>query len=112
MATTRVMTTVLPYSVDPNSSFHVSLFFSHRLVGGGKLADYPAMVNWVKSLKAGTTTFTLHTDTLDPVRCTPSLDATSESAWEIAFPGDTAASDYPEPDVLQPDWKTYPANRT
>jgi hypothetical protein len=112
MATTRLMTTVLPYSVDPNGTFHVSLFFSHRLVGGGKLADYPAMVNWVKSLKAGTTKFTLHTDTLDPVRCTPLLGAASESAWEIAFPGDTAASDYPEPDVLQPDWNTFPANRT
>lgn len=112
MATTRVMTTVLPYSVDPNSSFHVSLFFSHRLVGGGKLADYPAMVNWVESLKAGTTNFVLHTDTLDPVRCTPLLGATSESAWEIAFPGDTAVAAYPEPDVLQPDWKTFPASRT
>ena len=112
MATTRMMTTVLPHSVDPSDTFHVSLFFSHRLVGGGKLADYPAMVNWVKSLKAGTTTFTLHTDTLDPVRCTPLLDAASETAWEIAFPGDTAATDFPDRDVLQPDWKTFPANRT
>lgn len=112
MATTRVMTTVLPYSVDPQGTFHVSLFFSHRLVSGGKLADYPAMVNWVKSLKAGTTNFALHTDNLDPVRCTPLLGATSESAWEIAFPGDTAVADYPEPDVLRPDWRTFPANRT
>ena len=41
MATTRVMTTVLPYSVDPADPFHVSLFFSHRLDGGGTLARLP-----------------------------------------------------------------------
>ena len=28
MPTTRVMTTVLPYSVDPADPFHVSLFFT------------------------------------------------------------------------------------
>ncbi|WP_454788050.1 hypothetical protein [Mycolicibacterium lutetiense] len=109
--TTRVMTTVLPYSVDPDGTFHVSLLFSHRLTGSAKLSDYPAMVNWVKSLKAAT--FTLHTDALDPVRCTPLLGVTDESVWLKAFPADTTTvAGFPNPDVTQNDWKSYPAHRT
>ena len=60
MATTRLMTTVLPWSVDPAAPFHLSLYFSHRLEGAGHLADYPAMVNWVETLENAT--FALRTD--------------------------------------------------
>lgn len=109
--TTRVMTTVLPYSVDPNGTFHVSVLFSHRLAGSTKLSDYPAMVNWVKSLE--TATFTLHTDALDPVRCTPLPGGRDENVWLKAFPADTTTvADFPNPTVTQNDWKSYPAHRT
>ncbi|OLO99261.1 hypothetical protein BVU76_26575 [Mycolicibacterium porcinum] len=111
MATTRVMTTVLPYSFDSDSTFHASVLFSHRLSGSEKLSDYPAMVNWVKSVRAAK--FTLHTDVLDPVRCEPQLDVTDENVWKKAFPADsTTVRAFPNPDVTQNDWKSYPAHRT
>ncbi|OBF32986.1 hypothetical protein A5724_20370 [Mycobacterium sp. ACS1612] len=118
MATTRVMTTVLPFSVDANDPFHVSLYFSHRLEGGGTLADYPAMVNWVKVLREAT--FRLHTDSsLSEIDCTPLLDPDPdpsivppvESAWITAFPPTTQIRDFPKPTVTQNSWRSFPANR-
>ena len=94
MPTTRVMTTVLPYSVDPADPFHVSLFFSHRLDGGGTLCDYPTMLNWVAALRGAT--FRLHTDaSATAIACTPLLAPLSESAWRTAFPATTADSPLP-----------------
>jgi hypothetical protein len=111
MATTRLMTTVLPYSVDPADRFHVSLFFSHRLDGGGTLSQYPAMVNWVSAVKSAT--FSLRTDrSANPIQCTPLLQATSENAWTTAFPPTTKVRDYPKPKVTDADWHSFPAHRT
>ncbi|WP_431965988.1 hypothetical protein [Nocardia sp. bgisy134] len=118
MATTRVMTTVLPYSVDPNDPFHISLYFTHRLEGGGTLADYAVMVNWVKSLREAT--FRLHTDSSpSAISCTPLLNPDpdprivppSESAWATAFPASTKVRDFPKPVVTETPWRSYPANR-
>ena len=76
MPTTRVMTTVLPYSVDPADPFHVSLFFSHRLDGGGTLGDYPTMLNWVAALRGAT--FRLRTNaSAAAIACTPLLAPTA-----------------------------------
>jgi hypothetical protein len=111
MATTRLMATVLPYSVDPADPFHVSVFISHRLGDGGTLVDYPAMVNWVKTLKAATITLRSAEAGATPIPCTAQLGKTSESAWETAFPPDTAVVDYPEPKPSGQDWKSFPANR-
>ncbi|WP_131813998.1 hypothetical protein, partial [Mycolicibacterium fortuitum] len=111
--TTRVMTTVLPYSVDPNGTFHVSVLFSHRLTGSAKLSDYPAMVNWVTSLTAPTTKFSLRIDNGETVGCTPLFGATDKSVWANAFPAaTTAVADFPNPTVTQNEWKSYPAHRT
>lgn len=111
--TTRVMTTVLPYSVDPNGTFHVSVLFSHRLAGSAKLSDYPAMVNWVTSLTAPTTKFSLRIDNGETVGCTPLFGATDKSVWANAFPAaTTAVADFPNPTVTQNEWKSYPAHRT
>jgi hypothetical protein len=119
MATTRVMTTVLPYSVDPGDPFHVSLFFSHRLEGGGTLVDYPVMQDWVTALRGAT--IRLHTDSSPtPIVCTPLLTPNGdtrivvpdENAWRTAFPGTTAVHDYPQPTVTNVPWNSYPANRT
>ena len=119
MPTTRVMTTVLPYSVDPADPFHVSLFFSHRLDGGGTLGDYPTMLNWVAALRSAT--FRLRTNaSAAAIPCTPLLAPTgnprivapSESAWQTAFPATTAVRDYPKPKVTDVPWNSYPAHRT
>lgn len=119
MATTRLMTTVLPYSVDPADPFHVSLFFSHRLEGGGTLGDYPVMANWVKALRDAT--IRLRADvSATPIACTPLLAPTgdtrivvpSETAWQAAFPATTTVADYPKPKVTDVPWNSFPAHRT
>lgn len=119
MPTTRVMTTVLPYSVDPTDPFHVSLFFSHRLDGGGRLGDYPIMQNWVQALRGATIRLRTDTSAL-PIACTPLLTpngspriiAPNESAWQTAFPATTAVRDYPTPKVTGVPWNSFPAHRT
>lgn len=111
--TTRVMTTVLPYSFASDSKFHVSVLFSHRLAGSAKLSDYPAIVKWVKSLNAATTKFTLHINDGVTVLCTPQLGVTKQSIWEQAFPADsTTVAPFPDPNVTQNRWESYPAHRT
>src|SRR5688572_920019 len=113
------MTTVLPYSVDPADPFHVSLFFSHRLEGGGTLADYPVMQNWVKALREAT--IRLRTNaSATPIACTPLLAPTgddriivpSEAARQTAFPATTTVADYPKPNVTGVPWNSFPAHRT
>ncbi len=111
MATTRLMTTVLPYSVDTRDEYHVSLFISHRLDGGGQLSDYAAMINWVKTLKNAEITLRSVEAGANPIPCTPLLDKASESAWKTAFPGDTKVRSYPEPKPSSETWNSFPANR-
>ncbi|MEV6426250.1 hypothetical protein [Nocardia sp. NPDC051463] len=119
MATTRVMTTVLPYSVDPADPFHVSLFFSHRLEGGGRLGDYPVMLNWVATLRTARIRLLADTSVV-PIACTPLLAPTgdprivppNDTAWQTAFPATTAVRDYPRPTLTDVPWNSYPAHRT
>lgn len=112
MATTKLMTTVLPFSVGATAPFHVSLFFAHRLEGGGTLSDYQPMVNWVNTLTQHATSFSLRTDTsADPIPCTLQLQDASADAWKAAFPGGTKVRDYPTPTVSTDGWKSFPANR-
>jgi hypothetical protein len=113
MPTTRIMTTVLPHSVDPNAKFHLSLFFSHRLDGNGQLSGYEPMINWVKTLKnaLANAPIRLHTDaSANAIPCTPLLQATSETAWLTTFPATTEIRNYPKPQVTNNDWITFPAH--
>jgi hypothetical protein len=106
MPTTRFMTTVLPHSADPTAAFHLSLFFSHRLDGGGTLSAYKPMVNWVTTLKGAK--IELHADAnLIPHTV---LQAADEEAWPKAFPGTTEVREYPKPKVADATWNTFPAN--
>jgi hypothetical protein len=110
MATTRLMTTVLPHSADPAETFHLSLYFTHRLEGSGHLTDYAPMVNWVHTLQSATVT--LHTDnSAAPIACTPQLQAASENAWRTTFPPQTEVRDFAKPTVSTAQWKTFPASK-
>ena len=111
MATTRLMTTVLPHSVDSADTFHVSLFISHRLDGGGQLSDYAAMINWVKTLKNAKITLRSVEAGATEIPCTPLLDKASEDAWKTAFPEYTKVVSYPEPKPSSATWHSFPANR-
>lgn len=116
MPTTRFMTTVLPHSIDPgNAERHVSLFFSHRLDGGGELSSYPAVLNWPATLSAALANggFSLRTDTSPgDIKCTVRLGQTSQDAWKKAFPATTKVRDFPKPTVADTTWQSYPANQT
>ncbi len=110
MATVRLMTTVLPYSVDPTAPFHLSLYFTHRLDTAGLLSGYPAMVNWVATLQNAT--LSLQTDnSASPITCTPQLQVASETGWQTAFPDNTEVRVPTPPKVTDTEWRTYPANR-
>jgi hypothetical protein len=110
MATVRLMTTVLPYSVDPAAPFHLSLYFSHQLDTSGNLSDYPAMVNWVATLQNAT--FSLKTDSsASPIACKPQLEVASQKNWQTAFPDYTVVRVPTPPKVTDTAWRTYPANR-
>ena len=87
MPTTRVMTTVLPYSVDPADPFHVSLFFSHRLDGGGSSRRLSRDAR-TGSLRCADATFRLRTDaSATAIPCTPLLaPLQAKTAWQTAFP--------------------------
>ncbi|GFG49788.1 hypothetical protein CQY20_04065 [Mycolicibacterium agri] len=110
MPTTRYMTTVLPYSVSPSAEFHVSLYISHRLDGGGQLTDYPPMVDWVETLAGAT--IELYTDKSDPdpIRCEV-LNKSDKTIWAKVFPPETEVEDYPTPKPASATWMSFPAHR-
>ena len=110
MPTTRFMTTVLPYSVKKGDPFHLSLFFSHRLDGGGQLSAYKPMVNWVKTLANATVTIHTNKSGANPIRRTLLLEKTDETAWDRAFPGTTKVAEYPKPTVTDEKWNSFPAH--
>ncbi len=108
MATTRVLATALPYSLAHDATFHLSVFFSHRLDPAGTLADFPDAAHWVDTLLGG------HVELLLPGRTTPVptviVSAPDESAWEAAFPGSTPVEGFPHPSVTDDPWASYPAH--
>jgi hypothetical protein len=112
MATVRLMTTVLPHSVDPAADYHVSLFFTHRLVPDGPdqtLAAFSALANWPAALRSAT--IELHVDNQpSPLACTPLTDVLSDAAWQAAFPAHTPVTDFPHESTTGADWHSYPAS--
>lgn len=112
MATARLMTTVLPHSVDPAAEFHVSLFFTHRLVPDGSeqtLDAFPALANWPAALRSATIELRID-DRADPIACTPLTSVLSDSAWQAAFPGGTRVTEFPRPTTTGAAWRGYPAS--
>ncbi|MFI6870557.1 hypothetical protein [Nocardia sp. NPDC050406] len=112
MATTQLTETVLPFSVAATAPFHVSVLITHRLDGGGSLSDYPAMADWVSSLRSAS--FALRVDSRpDPIPCRALLNGLADtSTWQLAFPGETTVREFPKPTVAEKDWNTLPAART
>ncbi|MGM0385866.1 MAG: hypothetical protein ACQERF_07805, partial [Actinomycetota bacterium] len=111
MTTTRVLATALPYSLQPDADFHLSVFITHRLTPdapGATLSDFPAAECWVETLLAGR--LLLVTDNMlsgMPVRI---VSAPREADWEAVFPKDTPVNGFPTPAVTAQPWRTYPAH--
>lgn len=113
MATTRLMTTVLPHSVSPDADFHVSLFFTHRLIpdgDAGTLADFAPLIDWPGALS--TARISLHVNgSPDPVACRPLTAVLNPAGWAAAFPATTEVTGFPTPKVTAgAPWRSFPAS--
>jgi len=109
--TTTIQATALPYSLADDAPFQLTVFFTHKLVGGQvQLSDYPAAADWVNTLAAGTLSLTTSVNpaTPLPLRVVSQPDA---AAWAGALPPDTPVAGFPEPKLSEADWHTNPASR-
>ena len=111
MTTTRFLATALPYSLDDEAPFHVSVFFTHRLVpetADATVADFPAAADWVGTLTTGT--LRLVASTAPAGISTRRVSKPSATAWDAVFPPDTPVEGFRSPDVSDAEWESYPAD--
>src|SRR3954463_990961 len=93
---TTVLATALPYSLADDAPFHLTVFLTHKLVGGGTLADYPPATVWPGTLAGcsfGLVT-SLEPGTAIPLRVVSSADAGS---WGEVLPVGTKVDGFPAP---------------
>lgn len=113
MATTRLMTTVLPHSVAPDADFHVSLFFTHRLIpdgAAGTLTDFPVLIDWPGALSGAQITLRVN-GSPDPIACRPLTAVLNPAGWAAAFPASTTVTPFPAPKITQgAPWQSFPAS--
>src|SRR5688572_27976362 len=108
---TTVLATALPHSLADEGPFLLSVFFTHKLVGGGTaLSDFPAAADWVGTL-AGCT-LSLRTS-LDPNTALPLriVSAPDRSSWAAVLPPGTRVGAFPTPSLSGETWRTNPASR-
>ncbi|MDJ0313555.1 hypothetical protein [Arthrobacter sp. H35-D1] len=108
---TTVLATALPYSLADDAPFHLTVFITHKLVGGGALlSDHPAAAGWVDTL-AGCT-FDLVTS-LDPNASLPLrvVSVPDSAAWTAVLPPETPVAAFPTPVLSGETWRTNPASR-
>ena len=110
---TTIMATALPYSLADDAPFHLTVFISHKLVGGiegAVLSDFPAAADWVTTLSG--CTLTLMTS-LDPGVGIP-LRVVSDpdtAAWGSVLPPTVRVDAFPAPSLSGTVWHTNPASR-
>src|SRR6478609_88140 len=107
---TTVLATALPHSLADDAPFHLTVFLTHKLVGGALLSDFPAAADWVGTL-AGCT-FTL-TTSLDPGAALPLRVVSNAGAasWSAVLPPGTVVEGFPAPTLSEQTWRTNPASR-
>ncbi|MDQ2783312.1 MAG: hypothetical protein M3Y26_12385 [Actinomycetota bacterium] len=120
--TATVLATALPYSLDADASFHLTVFLTHKLVPDPPppddpdrmpvLGDFPAVADWVTTLAA--CTLTLSTS-VDPARAIPlrvvSSPAADAAAWAACLPTSVPVAGFPTPALSQQVWHSNPAHR-
>ncbi|MFD7160933.1 hypothetical protein ACFV9C_40560 [Kribbella sp. NPDC059898] len=107
---TTVLATALPYSLADDAPFQLTVFLTHKLVGGPLLSDYPAAADWVGTLTG--CTFGL-TTSLDPGTSLPlRVVSTADSAsWSGVLPPSTPVAAFPTPALSNQTWRSNPASR-
>lgn len=109
---TTVLATALPHSLADDAPFQLTVFFTHKLVGGGTaLSGYPAAAGWIDTLTGCTLSLntSLDPDTALPLRIVSTPDA---AAWSAALPPETPVAVFPTPSLSTETWRTNPASRT
>ncbi|MCW3158830.1 hypothetical protein [Micropruina sonneratiae] len=97
----------LPYSCDPNETFHVSFFVSPDIAVDDPrdtLAVTELFQHWTKALADAT--FTLE-DQAGEIDCEPLRYAVEDGLWEEVFPAETPVNSYTPPDWTQRPWRTF-----
>ncbi len=107
---TTVLATALPHSLADDASFQLTVFLTHKLVGGALLSDYPAAVDWVGTLAGCTLTLTT---SLDPAAELPLrvVSTPDSAAWAAVLPPGTPVAAFPTPALSDETIRTNPASR-
>lgn len=109
---TTVLATALPHSLADDVPFQLTVFFTHKLTGGGTaLSDFPAAADWVGSLAGCTLSLntSLDPDVSLPLRIVSTPDA---AAWSAVLPPETPVAAFPVPSLSGEPWRSNPASRT
>lgn len=108
---TTVLATALPHSLADDAPFQLTVFVTHKLVGGGAmLSDYPAAADWVNTLAGCTLSLTT---SLDPSAALPLrvVSSADPASWVAVLPPGTAVEAFPIPKLSDKTWRSAPASR-
>ena len=110
---TTVLATALPHSLADDAPFQLTVFVTHKLVGGpdgAVLSDFPAAADWVTTLAGCTLTLTT---SLDPNAALPLrvVSNPDPASWVAVLPPDTPVTAFPTPALSADTWRTNPASR-
>ena len=106
---TTVLATALPHSLADDAPFQLTVFLTHKLVGGALLSDFPAAADWPTTL-AGCT-FALETSLRDVPAAARRVRGRRRVVGGRAAPGDAVVDGFPTPALSDETWRTNPASR-
>ena len=105
---TTVLATALPHSLADDAPFQLTVFLTHKLVGGALLSDFPAAADWPTTLAGCTFALETSLGTSLPLRVVSVADAAS---WSAVLPPGTPVDGFPTPALSDETWRTNPASR-
>ena len=115
MSTESFLVTALPYSADPGSPRHLSLFVTHRLTPDGAqgvVGDFAHVRDWTAGLAGASITVTGRVGAAPvSVPVTPLLDVLEPDLWSRVFPPDLVVLPWQTPNPTAVPWRTFPAHR-
>jgi hypothetical protein len=112
MRTESFLVTALPYSANPESRWHVSLFVTHRLTpadpDGDVLGDFPNVAQWGERIASATVTLEGSDGSPIPVTHVPQV---VPDLWPRVFPKDLPVHGFPTTELADVAWRSFPASR-
>ncbi|NUU18538.1 hypothetical protein HP550_14880 [Cellulomonas humilata] len=105
---TTLLATALPHSLADDAPFQLTVFLTHKLVGGALLSDFPAAADWPATLAGCTFTLDTSLGTSLPLRVVSAADSPS---WVGVLPPGTPVDGFPTPVLSDETWRSNPASR-